>query len=222
MPLVADDVTSLTAIDRTTHRGTAFTTTQWSVVLAAQGPSPAAQAALGRLCSTYGQPIYSFVRRQGAGSEGAKDLTQGFFALLLERRNLDVVRKEKGRRHCYLHTSLKHFRTNERNRAMAIKRGEGQRLIPLEDLREPEDVGFGPTNTFAADQIYERGWALAFSGHVLTRLGDEYRAAGPASSRLFDQLQKLLTAESAREANFPRNLARDFLLYTCERPKNHL
>jgi RNA polymerase sigma-70 factor (ECF subfamily) len=127
----ADDVTSLTAIGGNTHHGAAFTTTHWSVVLEAQGPTPAAQAALEKLCSTYWRPIYGFVRRQGASSEEAKDLTQGFFAVLLERRDMDAVRKEKGRLRSYLLTSLKHFLTNERSRAMAIERGEGQRLIPL-------------------------------------------------------------------------------------------
>jgi RNA polymerase sigma-70 factor (ECF subfamily) len=81
---------------------------------------------------------------------------------------------------------------------MAIKRGEGQRLIPLEDLREPEAVGFTPADTLTAEQIYQRGWALALLDQVLTRLGDEYRDAGPAAARLFDQLQKLLTDESDR------------------------
>ena len=93
------------------HRGTAFTTTHWSVVLEAQGESPAAQAALEKLCRTYWRPIYGFVRRQGVRPEEAKDLTQGFFALLLERRDLNVVRKEKGRLRSYLLTSLKHFLT---------------------------------------------------------------------------------------------------------------
>jgi hypothetical protein len=189
----------LTAIDGTTHRGTAFTTTHWSLVLEAQGATPAAQEALEKLCRTYWQPIYNFVRRQGAGPDETKDLTQGFFALLLERRDLNTVRKEKGRLRSYLLTSLKHFLTNERSRAMTIKRGEGQRLIPLEDLREREAVGFATTDTLTAEQIYERGWALALLDQVLTRLGDEYRAAGPASARLFDQLQKLLIDESDRD-----------------------
>ena len=178
------------------HGRVAFTTTHWSVVLEAQGESPAAQEALEKLCRTYWQPIYGFVRRQGAGPEETKDLTQGFFALLLERRDLNTVRKEKGRLRSYLLTSLKNFLTNERNRTMAIKRGEGQRLIPLEELREREAVGFAPTDTLTAEQIYQRGWALALLDQVLTRLGDEYLATGPASAGLFDQLQKLLTDES--------------------------
>jgi RNA polymerase sigma factor (sigma-70 family) len=190
----ADDVTSLTAIDGTTHRGTAFTTTHWSVVLAAQGPSPAAQAALEKLCRTYWRPIYGFVRRQGIGPEEAKDLTQGFFALLLERRDFDAVRKEKGRLRSYLLTSVKHFLSNERSRAMAIKRGAGQRLIPLEDFHERERVGFEPSETLAADQIYERRWALSVLDQVLARLRDEYRAAD--NVQLFDRLQKSFTNEA--------------------------
>ena len=130
-----DEVTSLTAIGgNARHSPVAFTTTHWSVVLAAQGSTPAAQAALDKLCRTYWRPIYGFVRRRGVGPEEAKDLTQGFFALLLERRDLKRVRQEKGRLRYYLLTSLKHFLTDERNRAMAIKRGKGQTLIPLDAL----------------------------------------------------------------------------------------
>jgi RNA polymerase sigma-70 factor (ECF subfamily) len=182
-----------------------FTTTHWSVVLEAQGESPAAQEALEKLCRTYWRPIYGFVRRQGVKPDEAKDLTQGFFAVLLERRDLETVRKEKGRLRSYLLTSLKHFLANERNRAMAIKRGEGQRLIPLEDLRERERIGFEPADTFGADQIYERRWALSVLDQVLARLGDEYRVAGKI--QLFDRLQKSLTAESDRPS--PADTARE-------------
>jgi RNA polymerase sigma-70 factor (ECF subfamily) len=175
-------------------------------VLAAQGPSPAAEEALEKLCRTYWKPIYGFVRRQGVGPEEAKDLTQGFFALLLERRDLDAVRQEKGRLRSYLLTSLKHFLTNERNRAMAIKRGEGKRLIPLEDLRERERIGFESSETLAADQIYERRWALSVLDQVMGRLGDEYRVAG--NTGLFDRLQKSLTDEPDRP--LPADTAREF------------
>ena len=177
----------------TQNCGVAFTTTHWSMVLEAQGESPAAQEALEKLCGIYWRPIYGFVRRQGVQPEEAKDLTQGFFALILERRDLDTVRKEKGRLRSYLLTSLKHFLTNERSRAMTIKRGEGRRLIPLEAFRERERAGFEPTDPASADHIYERRWALTVLDQVLVRLGDEYRAAGKMP--LFDQLQKSLTNE---------------------------
>jgi RNA polymerase sigma factor (sigma-70 family) len=191
-----DDVTSSTAIGRGTQNGAAFTTTHWSIVLAAQGSSPAAEEALEKLCRTYWRPIYGFARQQGVGPEKAKDLTQGFFALLLERRDLNTVRKEKGRLRSYLLTSLKHFLTNEHNRAMAIKRGEGQRLIPLEDLPERERIALEPAETLPADQIYERRWALALLDQVMARLGEEYGAAG--NIQLFDRLQKSLTDEPDR------------------------
>ena len=194
---VDEDEASESRIAPSTQKGTiAFSTTHWSVVLEAQGQSPAAHEALEKLCRTYWRPIYGFVRRQGTETEEAKDLTQGFFALLLERRDLDAVRQEKGRLRSYLLTSLKHFLTNERNRAMAVKRGEGQRLIPLDELRERERAGFEPADTSTADQIYERRWALALLDQVLTRLGDEYRAAGNVI--LFERLKALLTDEPDR------------------------
>src|SRR5437762_4293805 len=122
----------------------AFTTTQWSVVLDAQGESPSAQEALEKLCRTYWWPLYGFVRRQGYSPEEAQDLTQSFFAQLLERRDLDVVRREKGRLRSYLLVSLKHFLANERHRAMAIKRGGGYALIPLEELKSAERATLEP------------------------------------------------------------------------------
>ena len=194
-----NEVTSLTATGPATarqHGGVAFTTTHWSVVLAAQGPSPAAQAALEKLCQTYWRPIYGFIRRQGTRPEEAEDLTQGFFSLLLERRDFDSVRKEKGRLRSYLLTSLKHFLTNERNRAMAIKRGEGQRLIPLDQLREGERAGFEPADTSTADQIYERRWAWALMDQVMMPLADDYRTAGKVV--LFERLKALLIDEPDR------------------------
>ena len=206
MSAAADDVTSLSAAGPESRGGIPFTTTHWSVVLQAQGQSTAAQEALEKLCRTYWRPIYGFVQRQGVKPEEAKDLTQGFFAMLLERRDLNAVHQEKGRLRSYLLTSLKHFLTNERNRAMAIKRGEGQRLIPLEDLREGERIGFEPAETLPADQIYERRWALSVLDHVMARLGDEYRAAG--NIQLFDRLQKSLTDEPDRPS--PANTAREF------------
>jgi RNA polymerase sigma factor (sigma-70 family) len=196
VPLGEDQTSANRIVPNTQNGAVAFTTTHWSVVLEAQGPSPAAQAALEKLCRTYWRPIYGFVRRQGTGPEEAKDLTQGFFALLLERRDFDTVRKEKGRLRSYLLTSLKHFLTNERNRAMAIKRGEGQRLIPLDQLHERERTSFEPANTATAEQIYERRWALALLDQVMTRLGDDYRAAGNAI--LFERLKAFLTDEPDR------------------------
>ncbi|PYK80938.1 MAG: RNA polymerase subunit sigma-24 [Verrucomicrobia bacterium] len=171
----------------------AFTTTQWSVVLEAQGESPAAQEALENLCRTYWRPVYSFVRREGLGREEAEDVTQGFFAQLLERKRLSAVRKEKGRLRSFLLGALKYFLADERRRAMAIKRGKGQRLIPLERLRVDERIEMESSDPVTAEMIYERRWALTILEHVLSRLKDEYRAVGNAA--LFDSLKQLLPDE---------------------------
>jgi len=171
----------------------AFTTTHWSVVIEAQGQSPAAQEALEKLCRTYWRPVYGFIRRQGARQEEAEDLTQSFFSLLLERRDFDAVRKEKGRLRSYLLTSLKHFLISERRRAMTAKRGRAQELIPLEELSARERSEMEPTDSLTADRIYERRWALILMEQVLRRLKDEYCTAGNAA--LFDSLKQLLPDE---------------------------
>src|SRR5215208_3221917 len=124
MPAAEHWLASASATDDTVHSPAVFATTHWSVVLEAQGESPAAQKALEKLCRTYWPPIYGYVRRHGAGTEDAEDLTQGFFALLLERKDLNSVRKEKGRLRSYLLTSVKHFLTDESRRAIALKRGK--------------------------------------------------------------------------------------------------
>ena len=144
------------------------------------------------------RPIYGFVRRQGVRPEEAKDLTQGFFALLLERRDLDAVRKEKGRLRSYLLTSLKHFLTNERNRDMAIKRGEGQRLIPLEDFRERESAGFESTDTSSCRANLRAPLGVGSSGPSACSVGRRISCRWSESAGLFDQLQKSLTDESDR------------------------
>jgi len=170
-----------------------FATTHWSVVLEAQGESPAAQDALEKLCRTYWRPVYAFLRRQGVGPEEAEDITQGFFAQLLERRKFSSLRKEKGRLRSFLLGALKYFLADEQRRATAIKRGRGQRLTPLEELRADERIDMEPADPVTAEMIYERRWALTVLEHVLSRLKDEYRAVGNAA--LFDSLKQLLPDE---------------------------
>src|SRR5438034_4190675 len=177
----------------TQNGGLAFPTTHWSVVLAAQGSTPTAQAALEKLCRTYWRPIYGFLRRQGIAPEEAEDITQGFFALLLERRDLSAVRKEKGRLRSYLLASVKNFVADERRRAMAIKRGKGERLIPLEELSGDERTEMEPADPVTAEVIYERRWASTVLAHALNRLQDDY--AGTRNAALFDSLTQLLPDE---------------------------
>jgi RNA polymerase sigma-70 factor (ECF subfamily) len=189
-----DQLTSLNgAVSSAQHQGVAFTTTNWSVVLEAQGGSPAAQQALERLCRTYWRPIYTFIRREGTGPDEAEDLTQEFFAMLLERRNFDAVRKEKGRLRSYLLTSVKHFLVSEHRRAVTVKRGKGQQPIPLEELTAIKRAEMEPANHLSADRIYERRWALTLMEQVLHRLKAEYDASG--NTALFDLLKQLLPDE---------------------------
>jgi RNA polymerase sigma factor (sigma-70 family) len=193
----ADRGTLLTGVGDIAQQGpVAFTTTRWSVVLAAQGESPKADEALEKLCRTYWWPLYGFVRRQGYSPEEAQDLTQGFFAQLLERRDLDAVRQEKGRLRSYLLAALKHFIANEQRRAMTIKRGEGRALVPLEELLARERAELEPADTLSADRIYERRWASTLLEQVLARLGEEYRVAGNAV--LFERLEQMLSDEPDR------------------------
>jgi RNA polymerase sigma-70 factor (ECF subfamily) len=163
------------------------------VVLEAQGQSPAAQEASEKLCRTYWRPVYGFIRRQGTRTQEAEDLTQGFFFLLLERRDFDAVRKEKGRLRSHLLTSLKHFLASEQRRAMTLKRGKGQRLIPLEELRANDRVEMEPADPLSAERLYERRWALTLMEQVLRRLKDEYCTAGNVA--LSDSLKQLLPDE---------------------------
>jgi RNA polymerase sigma factor (sigma-70 family) len=199
-------VTSLTGPGGSAENGaTAFATTHWSVVLSAQGESAAAQDALERLCRTYWWPLYGFVRRQGYTPEEAQDFTQDFFALLLERKDLEAVRREKGRLRSYLLTALKHFLAKAHRRGMAIKRGEGKPLVPLEELLGRERADLEPADPLSADRIYERRWALTLLEQVLARLKEEYRAAG--NTALFEQLKQLLSDEPGRPSQ--AEIARD-------------
>ena len=176
-----DQVTSLTGVGESARNGgVAFTTTHWSVVLTAQGESPMADAALENLCRTYWRPIYGFVRREGIRPEEAKDLTQGFFALILERKDFQSVRQEKGRLRSFLLASLKHFMANERRDAAAIKRGGGRTLIPLDEIESYDPSEFDHSDMLSADLLYDRRWALTVLERVFARLREESQRSANA------------------------------------------
>jgi RNA polymerase sigma factor (sigma-70 family) len=202
-----DRVSSLTGVGPPAagqNGAIAFTTTQWTLVLSAQGRSASAQEALEKLCRNYWWPLYGFVRRQGYSPEEAQDLTQGFFAMLLERRDFDAVRREKGRLRSYLLASLKNFLGKAHRRAIAIKRGEGRPLVPLEELLVRERADQELTDTLTADRIYERRWALTLLEQVLGRLEEEYQVAG--NSALFEQLKQMLNDDRPSQAKIAREL----------------
>jgi RNA polymerase sigma-70 factor (ECF subfamily) len=172
-----------------------FVTTRWTVVLTAgRSRSADARGAMEKLCRTYWHPIYAFVRRRGYSVEDAQDLTQEFFARLLEKKWLDDVDPVKGRFRSFLLTSLKHFLANEWDKARAQKRGGGQVLIPIDVKTAESSCGFEPADNVTAEKIFERRWALTLLDQVLQRLREEYLHEG--KGRLFEQLKPTLTEAS--------------------------
>jgi RNA polymerase sigma-70 factor (ECF subfamily) len=170
-----------------------FATTHWSVVLAARQGSPVdAAAALENLCRLYWYPLYAFLRREGRSPHDAQDLTQEFFARLLQGKFLENVAPHKGRLRSFLLASLKHFLSDEWDKARTLKRGGGQSLIPLDNL-QPEDLyRLEPDTSAPAERLFERRWAVTLLAQALARLREETVAAGKTLE--FDQLKVFLSA----------------------------
>ena len=173
------------------RREPAFATTRWTLVqTAGSGESVAADEALEVLCRAYWYPLYAFVRRQGFSSEDAEDLTQGFFAMILERRDLAKLDQSKGRFRSFLLTAMKHFLGNERARRRAIKRGGNALHFSLdweeaESRFEVEDQAQVPP-----DEMFDREWALALLMRAIDSLRGEYVESGKVER--FDQLKPFL------------------------------
>jgi RNA polymerase sigma-70 factor (ECF subfamily) len=189
---------------------TPFVTTQWSMVLDAQGSSPEAQRALEQVCRIYWRPIYCFLRREGKTTEDAQALTQSFFAQLLERGDFAAVRREKGKLRSYLLGSLKHFLANDRRRSMSLKRGEGRALISFQDLTGEEGAEF-ESHALTADRIFDRRWALTVLDRVFAQLVSEHKNgcrpefAERLSELLADEADRPRQAEIAREFGMTEN-----------------
>jgi RNA polymerase sigma-70 factor (ECF subfamily) len=173
-----------------------FATTHWSVILtAADQSSPASADALAELCRTYWYPVYAFVRRQGQSHDTAQDLTQEFFARMLEKRYIDDVGPEKGRFRTFLLVCLKRFLANEWDRANAQKRGGGKRALSI-DFEDAEGrYNLEPAHGMTPQRIFERRWALTVLERTLAALAEEFRAGG--KSELFETLKVYLLGESA-------------------------
>jgi RNA polymerase sigma-70 factor (ECF subfamily) len=154
---------------------------------------------LEKLCRAYWPPIYAFVRRQGHGPHDAQDLTQEFFARLLEKNYLADVNRAKGRFRSFLLASLKHFLANEWDKARAQKRGGGKILIPIDAATADTSCGFEPADDSTPEKIFERRWALTLLEQVLRRLREEHVRDG--KEKLFDQLKPTLT-EASREVRY--------------------
>ena len=164
------------------------------MVSAGRNDTPDAHRALEKLCRSYWFPIYAFVRRQGHGPADAQDLTQEFFARLLEKKALAGADPAKGRFRSFLLASLKHFLANEWDKANAQKRGGGQVLIPIDVATAESSCGFEPADHLTAEKIFERRWALTLLEHVLGRLRAEY--VRDDRGKLFEQLKPTLTEAS--------------------------
>jgi RNA polymerase sigma-70 factor (ECF subfamily) len=174
-----------------------FTTTHWSVVLAAgQNGTRDAEAALEQLCRTYWYPLYAYARRQGHNPHDAQDLTQGFFARLLAKRDLAAVAPEKGKFRSFLLTALNHYLANERDRAQAIKRGGKQTFISLDEESAEERYRLEPASTLTPAMIFERRWALTVLDEALKKLKIEFTATGRQAQ--FDRLKPFLEGEVGR------------------------
>ena len=165
-----------------------FTTTHWSIVLNAQDPaSPEAGEALEKLCRSYWYPLYAYVRRQGHDEAEAKDLTQGFFAKLLEKNYLADVRRDKGKFRTFLLVSIRHFISDEWDKARALKRGGGKTIISLDEPAGEDRYRREPLDAMDAEKLYERRWALTLLEQARERLKAEYRLADKAE--LYERLQ---------------------------------
>ena len=148
-----------------------FATTHWSLVLSARGDSTGAEDALARLCGAYWYPLYGFVRRQGHSPHDAQDLTQEFFARLLDSHSLERVGPEKGRFRTYLLASLSHFLANDWRDSQRLKRGGGSRFVSWDGLNPDQQFQHEPNA--AAETWFDRNWAQAVVATALRRLGDE-------------------------------------------------
>ena len=171
-----------------------FATTHWSVVLtAARHAEPQAAEALEQLCRSYWYPLYAYVRKTGRTVEDSQDLTQDFFARLLEKQYLGLATPERGRFRTFLLSSLKNFLANDWNRARRQKRG-GQVVFLSIDADVGENLyAAEPVETADPEKLYEKRWAGTLLDLTLNRLREDYAASGRA--QLFDELKVYVWGE---------------------------
>jgi RNA polymerase sigma-70 factor (ECF subfamily) len=179
-------------------RHAAFVTTHWSQVLAAgRSDSTRAQDALASLCSTYWYPLYAYVRRRGYDPHDAQDLTQEFFARLLQQNWLAQANRARGRFRTFLLSSLSHFLSNEWHRARAKKRGGGLQTVPIQLDTAETRYGAEPADRLTPEQCYERRWALALLDRVLDRLRAECASEG--KTELYTALSPCLLGDRSSQ-----------------------
>jgi RNA polymerase sigma-70 factor (ECF subfamily) len=183
-----------------------FATTRWSLVLAARRRSTAeSRQALAALCAAYWSPLYAYIRRRGFQIDEAQDLTQEFFARMLEKQSLEHVSREKGRFRAFLLASLKNFLANYRRDERALKRRPAGGIMSLDFAAAEERYRLEPLDRLTPEKLYERRWALALLEQTLARLQAEYEVSGKAI--VFERLKPYLSA--GREANSYAEAAAD-------------
>jgi|ERR1041385_5439186 RNA polymerase sigma-70 factor (ECF subfamily) len=170
-----------------------FDTTHWSAVLSAAGQSVQGHEALSRLCQTYWYPLYSYVRRSGHTPEDAQDLTQEFFARLLQHDYLKAADPEKGRFRSFLLIVLKRFMANEWDKAHRIKRGGGNEISSLDAQDTEGRYLCEPADQFSPEKMYDRNCAMALLGEVMMRLEAEFETE--AEKALFQELRPMLSGD---------------------------
>jgi RNA polymerase sigma factor (sigma-70 family) len=189
---------SSTAPSGVSGRNPVFVTTHWSLVLTARRTdSTRAEAALASLCRTYWYPLYAYVRRRGYSTEDAQDLTQEFFARLLQQQWLGQADRQRGRFRTFLLSALSHFLANEWDKARAQKHGGAVQLVPLQLDTAETRYGKEPADPFTPEQAYERRWAVTLLDEVLQRLQKECAAEG--NGELFEALKPCLVGESGSQ-----------------------
>ena len=165
-----------------------FATTRWSLIVAACGPdAPLAHEALSHLCEAYWYPLYAYIRRRGHSAADAHDLTQEFFARLLERDFFGAADPAKGRFRTFLLASCKHFLANEHDHAVALKRGGGRPVASLHPGNAEGRYSREPSHDATAEKLFERRWAVTLLDRALARLREEFAARGKAAQ--FDRLR---------------------------------
>jgi RNA polymerase sigma factor (sigma-70 family) len=173
-----------------------FATTRWSLVLAAGQKTDARSAdALTGLCEMYWYPVYAFIRRQGYRPEEGADLTQEFFARVLEKNYFHDADPSRGRFRAFLCAAIRHFLSNERDRARTLKRGGSSPPISLDVETAEGTYQIEPRDDLTPEKLFDRRWALILLERVLARLRDNQVAAG--KGELLDHLKGFLTGDSA-------------------------
>jgi RNA polymerase sigma-70 factor (ECF subfamily) len=176
------------------EKSSPFSTTHWSVVMSAgSDDSGRATVALERLCQAYWFPIYAFTRRRGSDAHEAEDLTQSFFAFLLEKEALRKVDRCKGRFRTFLLAALTNFLANEWDKRRALKRGGEHQFVSFDDAAAEACYLKEATDSLTPEKLFERRWAVTLMGQVFARLKQEYAAGNKAA--LFEKLEPALTGE---------------------------